>query len=140
MRLSIYLTLKYGQDFKSMKLCWQVQQIINLLFIKYFKWNDSIIYGTTFVTSQTILSYNFCRFQFGYLFVINLRYAKRMTSYYRNLKSENPYEFWFELVLEIDEIISSRSFVCFDIFFSSKFKMNEYRDCIEKSTLDTIFG
>ena len=39
-------------------------------FIKYFPWNYSIIYGTTLVTSQTIPSYHFCCFPFGYLFII----------------------------------------------------------------------
>ena len=45
-------------------------KIIDLPLIKYFQWNYSIIYGTAFVTSQTVLSYHFCCLPFGYLFII----------------------------------------------------------------------
>ena len=44
--------------------------IIGLPFIKYFQWNYSIIYGTTFVTSQTILFFHFCCFPFTYECII----------------------------------------------------------------------
>ena len=39
-------------------------------------------------------------------------------------------------------IVFSRSFFCFDIFFSSNQNeaLQQNRDCIEKSILDTIFG